>query len=102
MTDSELVALAAKAAGMEHSISPFGDVFTPSYESPDGVLWDPLSNDSESLRVAVKLGMLFPYALERFEMFQRFYLEELDKDLKPSEAARRAIVRAAAEIGKNA
>ena len=62
--------------------------------------WNPLTDDGDALRLAVKLGMLFTYMTERFEMFQRFYQEELDKDYKPSEATRRAIVRVASEIGK--
>lgn len=54
------------------------------------------------MRLAVKLSVLWLYMEDRFSMFQRFYLEELNRDLKPSEATRRAIVRAAAEIGRAA
>ena len=88
MTDRELLERAAKAAGID--IEWYG----PKQ-------WNPLTDDGDALRLAVKLGLLVEFIPDRFDLFQRFYGEEIDKDNKPSEATRRAIVRAAAEIGKD-
>lgn len=95
--DRELLELAARAGGV---------VFCDGEDIYGGLIlvgghsWNPLTDDGDAMRLAVKLGLLFKYMTDRYEMFMRFYLEELDNDLKPSEATRRAIVRAAAEIGK--
>ena len=101
MTDRELLELAATAAGYEYT--QWAPLLHPKVNwgvcTIDG-LWNPLTDDGDALRLAVTLGMLFTYMHDRFDMFQKFYREELDNDLKPSEATRRAIVRTAAEIGK--
>jgi hypothetical protein len=113
MTDKELLELAAKAAGIE------------VYESTDGTLqnrpvlvftagggmgtmpyeerWNPLAYDAQALRLAVKLGL---DVLRGSEMV----VAETEKPKEvgcvelfsgdPYAATRRAIVRAAAEIGK--
>lgn len=109
MTDNELLLLAAKAAGA----TPYnwdtsrdglfisnGVPILLAGGDPDGD-WNPLDDDGQALRMAVRLGMLFTYMHDRFELFQRFYRQELDQDRKPTVATRRAIVRTAAEIGKN-
>lgn len=57
------------------------------------------SNDGDAFRLAVRLG-LFGNNRSTHAVFQRLYLEELNKDLRPSEAARSAITRTAAEIGR--
>jgi hypothetical protein len=94
MTDKELLEKAAKAAGIDLRFLS-GNI--PFSDGPIRIgEWNPLTDDGDALRLAVKLGMLFTYMKERFDIFQKFYLEELDNDLKPSEATRRAIVRAAA------
>lgn len=97
MTDKELLELAAKAAGIdvEWFEEPYGSCFVLGDKK-----WNPLTDDGDALRLAVKLGLLFKHMIDRYELFMRFYYEELDNDLRPSEATRRAIVRAAAEIGK--
>jgi hypothetical protein len=112
-TDRELLELAAKAAGVEYAVEAskphpksgawFG-LWLVIHGEPNEFTrrrWNPITDDGDALRLAVQMGMLFTYMSSRFEMFQRFYREELDNDLKPSEATRRAIVRAAAEIGNN-
>ncbi len=119
MTDRELLERAAKAAGMKlnkrdgfiwcEKVGPknhwglWRDVAIPTINDPNQRYlpgcWNPLTDDGDALRLAVMLGILFTYMKERFEMFQKFYLEELDTGLKPSEATRRAIVRAAAALG---
>ena len=98
MTDRELLELAAKAAGIE--LDWFGDG-TPAIKEKDENIdpvwafmdpWNPLTDDGDALRLAVKLGM-----------FMRGIVRDIPdgefiKD--PYAATRRAIVRAAAEIGR--
>lgn len=96
MTDRELLELAAKAAGIEIKVV-IGDTFW----CPDGTMWDPLTNDADALRLAVKL--LFEIDMGRGCIAIRHstgikILEAFNHD--PYAAIRRAIVRAAAEIGR--
>ena len=112
MTDRELLELAAKAAGIGH---PSGDHTIAN----DGRLWDykelrwwnPLTDDGDALRLAVKLGLLVSIQHEELlgnvevHIFPegrprgKFIAEPLGTD--PYAATRRAIVRAAAEIGRS-
>ena len=84
MTDKELLELAAKAAGIE--INWF------KWERLTGQ-WNPLVDDGDALRLAVKLKLLSP------ELDPRIAIAPLDSEY-PYAATRRAITRAAAEIGK--
>ena len=106
MTDRELLELAAKAAGIElwHE-----DVFTNGLTqkvSDSGILrWHPLINDGDALRLAVKLGIIIEYRREIPACFAYHYNSNLEvvqrnDQLDPYAATRRAIVRAAAEIGR--
>lgn len=117
MEDRDLLELAAKAAGIEvwpgigfqaHML------FTrPAKADPDGkvtgVEWNPLTDDGDALRLAVKLHIQIGI-LSNPEVWAQFYRAD-DKvtgwiTIKeptrgdPCAATRRAIVRAAAAIGK--
>lgn len=81
MTDKELLELAAKAAGIAD-----GDIF---YDMDNEKKWDPLTDDGDALRLAVKLDIDIAKSVET-----NAFLKD------PYAATRRAIVRAAAEIGK--
>lgn len=109
MSDKELLELAAKAAGLnrpiwldyERAISYLGGGLT----GPKSVLWNPLADDGDALRLVVKLRLLVDVPLETSEQVITVvvprYLdvrEPVDKD--HFAATRRAIVRAAAEIGR--
>lgn len=107
MNDRELLELAAKAAGM-----PAGDDYSESYglyavaRGADGYdgwrYWNPLTDDGDALRLAVKLRITV-MTCERdavcdipgsdVVLFQPYSGDEMA-------ATRRAIVRAAAEIGR--
>jgi hypothetical protein len=99
MTDRELLELAAKAANIQHmGYAPAGLLF--GHRGP----WNPLTDDGDALRLAVKLRLDigFPrssdnliWALGRHGDVCREYPKN-----DPYAATRRAIVRAAAEIGK--
>ena len=96
MTDRELLELAAKAAGIYLTIEWLGH---EKYK-PD---WNPLTDDGDALRLAVKLeiridwGAFDVVALE----FNTDAVAREAKSADPYAATRRAIVRAAAEIGRN-
>ncbi|WP_186076189.1 hypothetical protein [Burkholderia gladioli] len=103
MNDQELLRLAAKAAGAEWTDYQRG---TPNHwhiERADGVWreWNPLNDDGDALRLAVKLRLdLMPDAHSQ-EASTRSYsvcVEESNGD-DPCAALRSAITRAAAEIG---
>lgn len=104
-TDRELLELAAKAAGIQGKYSEtIGEDWgryagKPGIAIGGGQCWNPLSDDGDAMRLAVKLGMLAPGG-RGYAVFQWLFRDELLRDLRPSEAARRAIVRAAAEIGE--
>jgi len=56
MTDRELLELAAKAAGMAIEYDEgFGMYWSDDKFS--GMFWNPLHNDGDALRLAVKLGL---------------------------------------------
>ena len=107
MTDKELLKKAAKAAGIDH---PDGE--HSRYD--DGRLWDcnglrwwnPLTDDGDALRLAVKLNMDIVFDFDRviavygdgYSKEEYFY--DLPNPTDRLDATRKAIVRAAAEIGK--
>ncbi len=100
MTDKELLELAAKAAGIEikHWIGS-------EPHSPD---WNPLKDDGDALRLAVKLKLwVQPNEMSvEVECWQeddgetKTVTEYFNEPEECAVATRRAIVRAAAEIGK--
>ena len=91
--DRELLELAAKAAGIAN------------WKDTDVQYWNPLTDDGDALRLAVKLQMLITIGSEETYITangmmvesEEFFDEHNDD---PYAATRRAIVRAAAEIGK--
>ena len=94
-TDRELLQFAAKAAGEWPSPEPFEHVLSR---------WNPLTDDGDALRLAVKLNI----TVRRSDEYDASYavapydptlISETDAD--PYAATRRAIVRAAAEFGRN-
>lgn len=105
MSDRELLELAAKAAGIETFRTSAGNLVTDN----NGKSWNPLTDDGDALRLAVKLGMLVdirlsPSANQRGRtliapdrLSSKVYFEDHGD---PSIATRRAIVRAAAIIGE--
>lgn len=105
MDDRTMLELAAKAAGVVIRGSCDGEC---CMDIGDGepIYWNPLTDDGDALRLAVKLGLVlsidlmlggeteaWPYTHE-----SRLVGEEHNGD--PCAATRRAIVRAAAAIGK--
>ena len=116
MTDKELLERAAKAAGIEIYestdgtmqnrpvlvFSAGGGMGTMPYEEQ----WNPLREDAQALRLAVKLKMMLDDVTKGYMRGHIVAVSDGGTCYEPREpdpyaATRRAIVRAAAEIGKS-
>ena len=96
MTDKELLELAAKAAGLViHTWEE--DHFLVDENNGIGFCfyWNPLTDDGDALRLAVHLNIDINFTESLVDCGIA-----ICKDNDPYAATRRAIVRAAAEIGK--
>ncbi|RPZ37433.1 hypothetical protein IPC563_05335 [Pseudomonas aeruginosa] len=127
MNDRELLELAARAAGIPDALyldCVAQDMYHPrdgeagievnhrdtrwSCLAIDGV-WNPLTDDGDALRLAVKLGLTVDIDLDESWTEIYYTAEYQDKEIReghgggtdPYGATRLAIVRAAAEIGKS-
>jgi hypothetical protein len=110
MTDREMLELAAKAAGIHALRSPDGVLrnctgLHPAMNMLAAPPWNPLTDDGDALRLAVKLRIGIGDRETTITAFHRkdmssggLYVEEVGD---PYAATRRAIVRAAAEIGRS-
>jgi hypothetical protein len=100
--DRELLELAAKAAGIDEGIG--GAFWT------ECGIFDPLTDDGDALRLAVKLDLAIEtnfwdndgcFYTDKVFVSSIESVEEEARNNDPYAATRRAIVRAAAEIGRN-
>lgn len=105
MSDRELLELAAKAAGIK--LRKQFVIKNKVAKTESGDLWGPLIDNGDALRLAVKLNLVIwecaQYNCSLVEIRYgdaRGELTEPIIDNDPYAATRRAIVRAAAEIGK--
>jgi hypothetical protein len=112
MTDRELLEAAAKAAGIEIDwIDPVWNnpEAVPYIHLPSGRLWNPLTDDGDALRLAVKLrldisifhdGSVCVSATTDEDPFGVELADEMAADHRGDSCAatRRAIVRAAAAV----
>jgi len=101
MTDRELLEAAAKAAGLV--LDNLGDRVVR--REPDGqpVYWNPLTDDGDALRLAVKLRLdlsIWPDKACVQSVGGVLLDQPIFENGDPYAATRRAIVRAAAEIGR--
>jgi hypothetical protein len=117
MTDRELLELAAKAAGYDFKEKRFPS-FPSCYEfylrskhpartSDYSILWNPLTDDGDALRLAVKLHIDLDTYTDAVRCCKSVDFDDSEGTEAwesfgddPHAATRRAIVRAAAEIGK--
>ncbi len=102
----ELLENAAKAFGIKCWWSGKDFCFGHNGNLNIPVPWNPLEDDGDALRLAVKLKIDLMVNSDRIDAFAECgnaaeYLYELPRPTDPYAAARRAIVRAAAEIGKS-
>jgi hypothetical protein len=93
MTDRELLEAAAKAAEIEVT-AIVADGIPHRF---GGGYWNPLTDDGDALRLAVKLAMCVDFMDGRViaGVMSEVVIDFEDEDY------RRAIIRAAAEIGRN-
>lgn len=101
MTEHELLEMAAKAAGILAQYSDnLGDFSIGEPYSRNERRWNPLTDDGDALRLAVKLKMDLDLDASGLGcIYVGMFSEESGQD--PYEATRLVIVRAAAEIGRN-
>jgi len=119
MNDRELLEYAAKAAELQIDKSAYngGGVWNDGFDCMgnavldwhNGVTWNPLTDDGDALRLAAHLrlridcGLLTCEVHYNWDEVESFGLVEIITERiagKVMEGTRRAIVRAAAEIGK--
>ena len=109
MEDKKLLELAAKAAGLHAKVASNSGIGLKVHGNCNW--WNPLTDDGDALRLAVKLcidvshdaiGMKsFAYARTVFNDEIHIGLSEIfDDESERHERVRRAITRAAAQIGK--
>lgn len=103
MTDRELLERAAKAAGMEVLWLPAAPGRRAMFWTSKTGEWNPLTDDGDALRLAVKLRLVIQHAPKYVVVMDvaREIAEHQDtreNDGDPYVSTRRAIVRAAAEM----
>lgn len=117
-SDRELLELAAKAAGIKIDTDTFGE-YQDAHRGmvvADGEHWNPLCDDGDAFRLAVKLGIsILPYPVyaeqKHSVIAKQRRMSDTMRIANPTEtielygddpcaATRRAIVRAAAAIAK--
>ena len=103
MNDRELLELAAKAAGYTELLCPDGWTNDGPWRWHEELKWNPLTDDGDALRLAVKLGIDICPSMSGATKWKHVILNGKtygEVNECPYAATRRAIVRAAAEIGK--
>lgn len=109
MTDRELLEAAAKAAGLDFTAGSGINIDRPGFTPKASTCWqgwNPLLDDGDALRLAVKLNLLVNISTAHTQVnwydedqSETHSLEQWDNGMTPEEWTRRAIVRAAAAIG---
>ena len=106
MTDRELLEMAAKAAGLELVLwQPDGSPHAIYQNDTVSWRWNPLADDGDALRLAVKLGICiyppFPAIDGNLAIAHTKHMTEERCGHDAYSSTRRAIVRAAATGGRN-
>ncbi len=110
-TDRELLELAAKAAGIRIDKSPsngggngndgFDVMGNVVLDWRNGITWNPLADDGDALRLAVSMNMGISIDDVQVTAASELGMPVKERDKDTAKATRRAIVRAAAEIGRS-
>ncbi len=98
MTDRNLLEDAAKAAGLNGKTDRQG-FFRVETQAGLFRVWNPLTDDGDALRLAVKLNLDVHFWPEHPEAWVEAMAQDELLGSDPYAATRRAIVRAAAAIG---
>ena len=101
--DISLIQSAAKAAGIKLQLALGLSECDSALFTEEGKPWNPLTDDGDALRLAVRLRLnVFHAGIKVYAMDEDGDNEVYEgHETDPCAAARRAIVRAAAEIGKD-
>ena len=107
MTDRELLELAAKAAGWESWDWLEDDALNVYAKDGRHDVFEPLSDDGDALRLAVQLRLMIAWDRWNGNDYVCIRHRDLDEELaiqidqkRREQTVRRAIVMAAAEIGR--
>jgi len=101
LNDRELLESAARAARFEFE---WADPLYGGRDTPmaDGIIWNPLDSDSDAFRLAIEIGLIVnaPSPIGEYAIVKFYDIDVWERvsDCRYA-ATRRAIVRAAAEIG---
>lgn len=96
-TDRELLELAALAAGYQPQGMEQGLMYLLGVQNG----WNPLTDDGDALRLAVRLELVVAQQGSRAVAARHDCIDQIEAHgIDPFAATRRAIVRAAAEIGR--
>lgn len=98
MEDRELLELAGKSAGITVKFLPAWGGGTASFG--DGHYWNPLTNDADALQLAVKLELDIRHTPGSTHVFRHQTHLSSEHHGQAIVRCRKAIVRAAAEIGR--
>lgn len=116
MNDRELLEMAAKAAGMKHVWCDAWKCMAINLNVVDGFdrdsCWNPLKDDGDALRLAVKLAISinilwdgendqYDPVVASYNGGRKRFEESMGLGFDDMESTRRAIVTAAAAIGKS-
>lgn len=113
MNDRTLLELAARAAGNGCTWCEFWETMARPLNDGSGwdnrATWNPLKDDGDALRLAVRLGLTVDIDLDESWTAIDYTADYQDKEIReghwcgtdPYGPTRLAIVRAAAEIGKS-
>jgi len=112
MTDRELLELAARAAGItleyigEEWVGNSDELMPVYYEGKTYHSWNPLDDDGDALRLAVYLRLIIAWDRWNDNDYVCIRHRDLNEEIgiqidqSPEKTVRRAIVMAAAEIGR--
>lgn len=98
MTDRELLEAAARAAGLKVK-SDRTSTWLLDEDGYADTRWDPLTDDGDALRLAVRLGLTLDTGGDASEAVSHIHWYKEHHNGDPYAATRRAIVRAAAAMG---
>lgn len=106
MNDQELLEFAAKAAGYIEEFCPDGWTDNGPWRWHEEMRWNPLADDGDALRLAVKLNLGISIPVHKtiradVVCFCDSSINVREEGGDPYAATRRAIVRTAAQIGKD-
>ena len=102
MTDQEMIELAAQAAGVDGKIIPGFIGIGIGTERDGWIFWNPLKYNGDALELAVKLGLQITVGRIGIQLSKLGFPDILEQPgTDPYDATRRAIVRAAAQIGEH-